>query len=55
MKNSTSARRRELTQRRRSPLITPTDLGTQALMDIAGSINAILADIFALCLKTKLP
>ena len=53
MRKSTSARRRELTQRRRSPLITPTDLGTQASMDIAGSMNAMLADVFALYLKTK--
>ena len=53
MKKLTSARRRELTQRRRSPLITPTDLGVQASMNIAGSMNALLADIFALYLKTK--
>ena len=53
MKKLTSARRRELTQRRRSPLITPTDLGAQASTDIAGSMNAVLADIFALYLKTK--
>jgi len=53
MKKLTSARRRELTQRRRSPPITPTDLGVQASMNIAGSMNALLADIFALYLKTK--
>jgi starvation-inducible DNA-binding protein len=53
MKQSISARRREVTRRRRSPLITPTDLGAQASMDIAGSMNAILADVFALYLKTK--
>jgi starvation-inducible DNA-binding protein len=53
MKTLTSARRRELTQRRRSSLITPSDLGTQASMEIAGSMNALLADIFALYLKTK--
>jgi starvation-inducible DNA-binding protein len=53
MKQSTPARRRELTQRRRSPLATPTDLSTQASMDIAGSMNAVLADVFALYLKTK--
>lgn len=40
-------------QRRRSPLITPTDLGSKAATDIAGGMNAILADVFALYLKTK--
>jgi starvation-inducible DNA-binding protein len=53
MKQSISARRREVTRHRRSPLITPTDLGTQASMDIARGFNAVLADVFALYLKTK--
>src|SRR5271168_5420087 len=43
----------ELRRRRRAPLITPTDLGEKASQDIAGSMNAILADVFALYLKTK--
>jgi|ERR1700681_1826905 len=34
-------------------LVTPTDLGRDASKDIAGSMNAILADVFALYLKTK--
>lgn len=34
-------------------LKTPTDLGTNASKDIAGALNAILADTFALYLKTK--
>jgi starvation-inducible DNA-binding protein len=45
--------RDSLAQRRRSPLITPTDLGSNASTDIAGGMNAILADVFALYLKTK--
>ena len=45
--------RENLSQRRRSPLITPTDLGSEASMDIAGGMNAILADVFALYMKTK--
>ena len=45
--------RENLSQRRRSPLITPTDLGSKASMDIAGGMNAILADVFALYMKTK--
>src|SRR5271156_1209836 len=40
-------------QRRRSPLITPTDLGSKASTDIAGGMNAVLADVFALYVKTK--
>jgi starvation-inducible DNA-binding protein len=34
-------------------LDTPTDLGANATKDIAGALNAILADTFALYLKTK--
>src|ERR1700743_1320671 len=43
----------DLKRRRASPLVTPTDLGAEASKDIAGSMNAILADVFALYLKTK--
>lgn len=32
---------------------TPTDLGTDATRDISGSLKALLADVFALYLKTK--
>jgi starvation-inducible DNA-binding protein len=35
------------------PLATPSDLGANAVRDIAAAINLILADIFALYLKTK--
>ncbi len=34
-------------------LATPTDLGANAAKDIAGAVNALLADTFALYLKTK--
>jgi starvation-inducible DNA-binding protein len=34
-------------------LDTPTDLGANASKDIAGALNAVLADTFALYLKTK--
>ena len=40
-------------RRREAPLITPTDLATDASRDIGGAMNAILADVFALYLKTK--
>jgi starvation-inducible DNA-binding protein len=36
-----------------SPLVTPTDLKAGATKDIAGAMNAILADVFALYMKTK--
>jgi starvation-inducible DNA-binding protein len=43
----------EVASRQRPPLATPTDLGASAPKDIAGALNAILADVFALYLKTK--
>jgi starvation-inducible DNA-binding protein len=49
----TTPDRSELAHRRESPLITPTDLGAAASKNIAGSMNAILADVFALYMKTK--
>ena len=36
-----------------APLQTPTDLKPNAVRDIAGALNALLADMFALYLKTK--
>src|SRR5574337_1930702 len=35
------------------PLATPTDLGANATRDIAAAVNGVLADVFALYLKTK--
>ena len=40
-------------RKQRAPLLTPTDLKAAATRDIAGAMNAILADVFALYLKTK--
>jgi starvation-inducible DNA-binding protein len=40
-------------ERRKAPLRTPTDLGSNARRDIGGALNAILADTYALYLKTK--
>jgi starvation-inducible DNA-binding protein len=45
--------REELQKRRTYPLITPSDLDAKATADIQGAMNAILADVFALYLKTK--
>src|SRR5580698_9680469 len=43
----------ELLKRRQQPLETPTDLKASATKDITAAMNAILADVFALYLKTK--
>jgi starvation-inducible DNA-binding protein len=48
-KSATSVLERE----QLSPLVTPTDLKADATKDISGAMNAILADVFALYLKTK--
>src|SRR5467141_3470592 len=53
MKRNSSTKNSELLQRREAPLATPTDLARAATKDIAGAMNAILADVFALYLKTK--
>ena len=53
MKRNNSKKTIELLQRRDAPLETPTDLTRAATRDIAGAMNAILADVFALYLKTK--
>jgi len=42
-----------LTDKLKTPLATPTDLAPAATKDIAAAMNAILADVFALYLKTK--
>jgi starvation-inducible DNA-binding protein len=47
------AKKKELKGRRASPLVTPSDLGGKASANIAGGMNAILADVWALYLKTK--
>jgi starvation-inducible DNA-binding protein len=39
--------------RRRAPLATPSELGAEAVKNITGALNALLADVFALYLKTK--
>ena len=53
MRKNNSTKTAELRQRRDAPLATPTDLTRSATKDIAGARNAILADVFALYLKTK--
>jgi len=53
MKRNGSTKIAELRQRRDAPLTTPTDLTRAATKDVAAAMNAILADVFALYLKTK--
>src|SRR5438128_7775579 len=53
MKRNNSTKTSELLQRREAPLATSTDLTRSATKDIAAAMNAILADVFALYLKTK--
>ena len=42
-----------LRERRDLPLRTPSDLSREATRDIAAALNGLLADVFALYLKTK--
>lgn len=39
--------------RRNAPLATPSGYRSNAIQDLAGALNALLADVFALYLKTK--
>src|SRR5881392_4236393 len=43
----------EVKSRRAAGLKTPTNLGVDATRDISGALNLLLADLFALYLKTK--
>src|SRR5438093_7971509 len=53
MKRPDSKKTIELLQRRDAPLETRTDLSHAAVKDISAAMNAILADVFALYVKTK--
>src|SRR5262249_54457398 len=43
----------DVKSRRAAALATPTKLGADATRDISGALNILLADIFALYVKTK--
>ena len=43
----------ELVERQKAPLATPTDLEAKDVKGIAGALNALLADVFSLYIKTK--
>ena len=53
MTTLTAKKTQELRRRREAPLLTPTDLKAVATKDIAAAMNGILADVFALYIKTK--
>ena len=48
-----TAHMNQLKERQRTPLSTPTDLTAEATRDVTAALNTILADVFALYLKTK--
>ncbi|ADV81763.1 Dps family protein [Terriglobus saanensis] len=43
----------ELIARQKAPLATPSDIDAKSVKDITGALNALLADVFTLYLKTK--
>ena len=43
----------ELETRRKAPLATPSDMSPEAVKDISGALNALLADVYTLYFKTK--
>jgi len=53
MKKPTAKAELAVGPRRQAPLATPTDLDAAATRDISAAMNAILADTFALYMKTK--
>src|SRR5438094_8445758 len=53
MNQPNNKKRVERTQRRDAPLATRTDLSVAATNERSGTMNAILAEVFALYVKTK--
>jgi starvation-inducible DNA-binding protein len=53
MAKLSSSKKSELKARRNAPLSTPSDLSSEATTDISAALNGVLADVFALYLKTK--
>jgi starvation-inducible DNA-binding protein len=46
-------KKKTLARKMKSPLLTPSRLSAKAVEDITGAMNAILADVFAVYLKSK--
>jgi starvation-inducible DNA-binding protein len=53
MKTTSSAKMAKLRAQRGTVMATPSDLDARAATDIGAAMNAVLADVFALYLKTK--
>lgn len=53
MAKLSDSKKTALKTRRKAPLNTPSDLAANACADISAALNGILADVFALYLKTK--
>jgi starvation-inducible DNA-binding protein len=53
MSKSEKSSKQKIEKHQAAPLVTPTDLKSAATADISAAMNGILADIFALYLKTK--
>jgi starvation-inducible DNA-binding protein len=53
MKPPNTTEASNLKREQRAPLSTSTDLGNAASRDISAALNGVLADVFALYLKTK--
>lgn len=49
----TKADLKKAAERRKAPLTTPGGLGDNAVRDLTGALNELLADVFALYVKTK--
>ncbi|WP_049782078.1 Dps family protein [Micavibrio aeruginosavorus] len=52
-RKQSSGKINDLQARRRAPLTTPTSLNPQTVAEIAGAMNALLADVYTLYFKTK--
>jgi len=53
MNKPTTDETQDIRRRRKAPLATPSDLDRNAARDIGGALNGVLADVFAMYLKTK--
>jgi starvation-inducible DNA-binding protein len=53
MAETNATRADRLRDRRGAPLKTPSDLDAKAAAEVGGAMNLVLADVFALYLKTK--
>jgi starvation-inducible DNA-binding protein len=53
LENITMTTKTDLVARRKAPLTTPSDIPPKSVKEIEGALNALLADVFTLYLKTK--